>query len=159
MVESEIGHSSSIEAAINAGKPTILYDAGGRSMAVPPEDVDHWLSQGLLRTPYDPEEMVSELKALGPSVIDAFVSLVETVDDDGVIDPDEAAAMATASRAQRHFNSICARLMRGIEARYLVMATGETAPMFTAEGNPTVVAIEQREMYIEKHGFTDREDG
>lgn len=157
MAQSEIGHSSSIEAAINAGQPTILYDAGGRSMAVPPEDVDHWLSQGLLRTPYDPEEMISELKVLGPSVIDGFVSLVETVGVDGVIDTNEAAAMATASRAQQHFNSICARILRGIEARYPVKDTGETVRMIgtDSEGREfeTDIAAEQEEMYAEDHGY------
>lgn len=159
MTESKIESSVSVEAAVNSGTQVILYDAGGRSAVFPPDDVDYWLTQGFLRTPYDPEEMIAELKVLGPSVIDAFASLVETVDDDGVIDPNEAAAMATASRAQRHFNSICARLMRGIEARYPVKATGETAPMYDADGNSTVVAIEQRDMYVEKHGYTLREDG
>lgn len=159
MVESNIENNVSVEAAVNAGTQVILYDAGGRSMAVSPEDVNHWMSQGLLRTPYDPGEMIIELKVLGPSVIDAFIKLIETVGEDGVIDTNEAAALATASMAQQHFNSICSRVLRGIEARYPIMSTGETASMFDADGNPTVVAVEQRDMYIEEHGFTDREDG
>lgn len=159
MTDSVIGNSASVEAAVNAGTQVTLYDAGGRSAAFHPDNVEYWLTQGFLRTPYDPEEMINELKVMGPSVIDAFESLIATIIDDGVIDSNEAAAMATASRAQQHFNSICSRILRGIEARYLVMETGDTVPMFTADGNPTVVSAKQRDMYIEKHGYTDREDG
>ncbi len=151
--ESEIGHSSSVEAAINAGEPVILYDAGGRSMAVTPEDVDHWLTQGFIRTPYDPDEMLAELRILGPSVIDAFETLIETIDRDGVIDTNEAAAMATASKAQQHFNSICARILRGIETRYSVADTGETVAMLDEDGNETVVDAGAVEDYIENHGY------
>lgn len=157
MVESEIGNSASIEAAVNAGTQVILYDAGGRSAAFAPDDVEHWLTQGFLLTPYDPEEMINELKVMGPSVIDAFESLIETVVNDGAIDTNENAALATASRAQKHFNSICSRIMRGIEARYSVMSTGKTVRMIGRDGSgnefETDIAAEQEALYIEEHGY------
>ncbi len=154
MVESKIGHTSTIEAAINAGEPTILYDAGGRSMAVPPEDAEHWITQGLMRDPYDPDESISELKALGPAIIDAFTDLVATVGEDGVIDTGETAQLATARLAQNRFNTVCSRILRGIESRYPVMATGKTVSMIGVDDNgkefETEVSAGQKEMYLER---------
>ena len=157
MVESEIGNEVSVGAVINPETMVPLYDNAGRAMAVPPEEVDHWLTQGFLREPYDPEASIAELEILAPSIIDAFRSLVDTVGEDGVIDTNETAQMATASQAQQLFNVTCSRILAGINARYPVKDIGETVAMIgvDSEGKEfeTVVSEDQVENYVDQHGY------
>ncbi len=158
MVENNIEHASDVEASVNAGNVT-LYNAEGRSMSVQETDVDYWLSQGMLRVAFDPEVDLKELALALPAVKDAFSAFVNGVISDGIIDTNEAGLRAVAITSHNRLTSVLGRILTGIDSRFKVEDVGETVPMFDQDGNATVVAVEQKQMYLDDRGYSNRKEG
>jgi hypothetical protein len=147
--ESTIPHESSVEAALNAPHDVTLYHPNGKSITVDPADVAFWLDQGFRQSKADPEATVAELKALFPEALDAVLRWVQGVTADGVIDPADDAAQATAQLAMRRLEVVWGQLVRDIEALYPV-AQGQAVQMQTTGGQTVEVDPNQVTHYLEQ---------
>lgn len=144
--KSTIPHGAAVGAELNAPHDVTLYHPNGKSITVGADDVAFWLDQGFRQSKADPEATVAELKALFPEALDTVLRWVQGVTTDGVIDPADDAAQATAQLAMRRLETVWGQLVRDIEALYPI-TQGQAVQMQTADGTTVDIDPSQVEHY------------
>lgn len=117
-IEATIPVADTLTASKNEPILLPLYTLDGGVIYVAPGDVDRWLALGFQRSLFDPVSAAAALKALFPAAQAAIETYVAGVIDDGVIDPADDAAAATAQTAMRELGQAWGDLQRGIALRY-----------------------------------------
>jgi hypothetical protein len=150
--KSTITHAVESDAVLNGPEEVTLFHASGKTIRVPEADAAFWLDQGFRHDIADLGATVAELKAVFPEALDAIVRYAEGVQVDGVIDPSDDAAKATAEYSMRRLELLWGQLNRDINYRYAVKQ-GEAVAMATPDGTAMDVDPNDVERYLEQ-GWT-----
>lgn len=137
-IESTIPHAVAVTAEVNGQTLIPLYAVDGGVIHVAPSDVEIWLARGFQRSLFDPIAAATALKALFPAAWHAIELYVDGVISDGVIDPADDAAAATAQAAMQEVERAWGDLQRGLTQRY-PMRQGAAVRMRDERGRETDV--------------------
>lgn len=150
--DSTVPHAAEAAAELNGPGEVTLFHTSGKTIRVAADEVQFWLDQGFRQKPADLSATVGELKALFPEALDAIVRYAEGVSADGVIDPADDAAKATAEYAMRRLEKLWGQLDRDINYLYPIKQ-GHGVAMTMPDGTETEVDPNDVDLYVSR-GWT-----
>ncbi|KPV54759.1 hypothetical protein SE17_01705 [Kouleothrix aurantiaca] len=116
----EAAQDTTLDAAINTPVSLVtIFASDGTAMSVPPETAELLIrSHGFRRENIDLKTVASDFRALFAGAQQAIEGFLTTLENDGVIDPSEQAAQATAYAAMELVTSAWGALLAEIARQY-----------------------------------------